>query len=240
MKQEVVHLSEYLQIGLDLAAGKTTPEEGQAAFDNFFAKLVIKPYIKHKEKIIHLAKALFKLDALNDEVTCAAYLEMARVTHGLLPYCVNLDNDVDVLKGLYVVYDAIRENGLYDYILRFCKEDYQIFSQMLTDAVNIGHIQQLLDSVAALSGEEFEKWEQELRSFKDVLTPELLSAIIEFNAQDNSAGHGLTHELANIVGENTHTSLANLDAHIQNLIDENSEDADNTEIKTEDVDIIDE
>ena len=143
---DVLELSEYLKIGIQLESGEISPEEGSRLFNDFFSKLIIKDYMKHKDKLINLAQIIMRLEGFQDEITSTAYMEMGRVFYGLLKYCVNLHADIEVFGGLYSVYDSIREHGLYDYILGFCQKDFRIFSEMLDNMVNITHIKHLANT----------------------------------------------------------------------------------------------
>ena len=76
---DVLELSEYLKIGIQLESGEISPEEGSRLFNDFFSKLIIKDYMKHKDKLINLAQIIMRLEGFQDEITSTAYMEMATV-----------------------------------------------------------------------------------------------------------------------------------------------------------------
>ena len=121
-----IKVSDYLNICLGIQDGTIDPEEGDKQITEFFEKLTIRSYMKHKDKIICLTKILFRMDAFSDEVALAAFLEMSRVSDGLLSYCINMENDLDIFGTTYGVCDLIHEFGLYDYIIKYSLECYLI------------------------------------------------------------------------------------------------------------------
>ena len=205
---DVLELSEYLKIGIQLESGEISPEEGSRLFNDFFSKLIIKDYMKHKAKLIHLAQIIMRLEGFQDEITSTAYMEMGRVFYGLLKYCVNLHVDIEVFGGLYSVYDSIREHGLYDYILGFCQKDFRIFSEMLDNMVNITHIKQLANTSALFDGAAFEEWMVTMKEFKDQLTPELLKGLIAFNNQNEESTKNLLESLSKMAVDETNHEMA--------------------------------
>lgn len=205
---DVLELSEYLKIGIQLESGEISPEEGSRLFNDFFSKLIIKDYMKHKDKLINLAQIIMRLEGFQDEITSTAYMEMGRVFYGLLKYCVNLHVDIEVFGGLYSVYDSIREHGLYDYILGFCQKDFRIFSEMLDNMVNITHIKQLANTSALFDGAAFEEWMVTMKEFKDQLTPELLKELIAFNNQNEESTKNLLESLSKMAVDETNHEMA--------------------------------
>lgn len=209
MAMETVKMSEYLALCMDMRSGRIEPEVAAAKIAEFLGKLVIKDYMPLKDKTINMVSILYHLDAFKDEASIAAYLELARVEYGLLKYCVNLEDDADLLHGLFGVYDDIREYGLYKHIIKYCQEDYERFCSMLTDSLNISHIKQLLDSVAIFNDTDFEKWKQTLSEFKSAITPEILKGLIELNAGGDPKVHEAIHALAEATVSGAETQLAN-------------------------------
>lgn len=205
---DVLELSEYLKIGIQLESGEISPEEGSRLFNDFFSKLIIKDYMKHKDKLINLAQIIMRLEGFQDEIASTAYMEMGRVFYGLLKYCVNLHVDIEVFGGLYSVYDSIREHGLYDYILGFCQKDFRIFSEMLDNMVNITHIKQLANTSALFDGAAFEEWMVTMKEFKDQLTPELLKELIAFNNQNEESTKNLLESLSKMAVDETNHEMA--------------------------------
>ena len=205
---DVLELSEYLKIGVQLESGEISPEEGSRLFNDFFSKLIIKDYMKHKDKLINLAQIIMRLEGFQDEITSTAYMEMGRVFYGLLKYCVNLHVDIEVFGGLYSVYDSIREHGLYDYILGFCQKDFRIFSEMLDNMVNITHIKQLANTSALFDGAAFEEWMVTMKEFKDQLTPELLKGLIAFNNQNEESTKNLLESLSKMAVDEANHEMA--------------------------------
>ena len=201
-------LSEYLKISIQLESGDITPEEGFKLFNDFFGKLVIKDYMKHKDKLINLAQIIMRLEGFQDEIASTAYIEMGRVFYGLLNYCVNLQVDIELLGGLYTVYDSIRENGLYYYILGFCKSDFEIFSKMLDNMINITHIKQLANTSALFDNAAFEEWAASMKEFKDQLTPEMLEGLVAFNSQTDASTKNLLDGLSKLAVDGANHSLA--------------------------------
>lgn len=205
---DVLELSEYLKIGIQLESGEISPEEGSRLFNDFFSKLIIKDYMKHKDKLVNLAQIIMRLEGFQDEIASTAYMEMGRVFYGLLKYCVNLHVDIEVFGGLYSVYDSIREHGLYDYILGFCQKDFRIFSEMLDNMVNITHIKQLANTSALFDGAAFEEWMVTMKEFKDQLTPELLKELIAFNNQNEESTKNLLESLSKMAVDETNHEMA--------------------------------
>lgn len=207
-KEEKLQLSDYLQICVDIESGKLDPEAGDAAIKDFCSKLIIKNYMKHKEKIIILTTILYRLNNFEDETSVAGFLEMDRIMYGLLGYCVNLNNNVDALGPLFGIYDAIREFGLYDYIMQYCKEDFELFSSMLHDALNIAHIKELSNTMGAFNETDIDQWTMALKEFKEQITPEVLQGLIEYGANNDSATQGLLHSLAEAAVNDSKRDLA--------------------------------
>lgn len=172
-----IKLSQYLQACVDL---KTNPnEESAKKINDLLAQLVIKPYIPLQEKMVIIGSIIFTITEEYDALGAMAHIETRKITEGLLHYVVNLDNDIIGLQNNYTVHDAIIEYGMYDIIIKYCKEDFDRLVRMIDDTFNFSNIYKLLESAQFFTDDGYHKWEEGMKNLKTELTPELMSNIQE-------------------------------------------------------------
>jgi len=208
--EEKLSLNKYLQLCYEFEQNPS--DENKQAIDEYLSKLQIKNYITMKTKIMDLTYILHSVPGDLDEPTTAAYLEMAKIMYGLLSYVVNIENDLDnIIKTLYPVYDTIRIHGLYDTIISVCREDFELFSKMLDNALNVAHIEKLTGTVALLSDEEYDKWVELMAEVKDTLKPEMLETLMKFNAVNDEGLKGLNDALIETAVEEANVEMSRSD-----------------------------
>lgn len=103
---------------------------------------------------------------------------MCKVARGLLRYCVNLDNDAEILSITMGAYDHIQTYGLAKVILNVCREDYAVLCSMVDNTFNIGHVKAFADTAALLNQTEYDKWIETMSRLKSELTPEILKGLM--------------------------------------------------------------
>lgn len=192
--EENLKLSKYLELCLSFEENPS--EENQNALQEFLTKLQIKEYMPITDKMVIMVNILSGISSEFNETGSAAFLEVGRVVKGLLGYCINLENDIEILTILYAVYDKIRTHGLYQAVLSHCEEDFNLFSTMLRDAVNIAHIQQLSTTAELFDGAAYDNWVKTMEEMKNYLTPDILTALAAFNNQNSPEATELLKNLA--------------------------------------------
>ena len=197
MNENKLLLSQFLQLTLDLERDPTP--ENEAAITEWLGKLVITDYLPIKQKAMVLVRALFAAQDEMDAPGAAVQMEMAKVAYGLLAYCVNLENDVFYLTTTWGAYDSLHTYGLIRTIKNVCNEDYQALCSMIDNSLNIGHVQQLVDTIALLNDTEYEKWISAMQQFKEALTPEVLNGLIAMGVSNDPAVRDVSSFIASDV-----------------------------------------
>ena len=192
--EENLKLSDYLDLCLKFEEDPS--EENEQNLQKFLTDLQVKEYMPITDKMIIMVDILSGISSEFSETGTAGFLEVGRVIKGLLSYCFNLDNDIEILSVLYTVYDKIRIHGLYETIISHCREDFALFTQMLRDAVNISHIQQLSSTAELFDGAAYDEWVVTMNEMKKYLTPEILTALKAFNSPNTPEAEELLKQLA--------------------------------------------
>lgn len=183
-------------------------DENLEKIHTFLQDVQIMEYMPIKDKIINIVNILRGILPDFDVAGEAAFLETGRVMTGLLGYCINLENDSSILGVTYGVYDMIRRHGLYNHILQHCKEDFDIFTVMLRDSINIANIQKISTTASLFDETEYEKWIQTMSTVQDYLTPDLVKAVLEFNAQSDENARALLKNLSDNAAESLNKDVA--------------------------------
>ena len=136
---EELKLSDYVILCSEF---EKDPEDSSKleAIDEFISKVDIREYLPLREKEIIAMEIVTSINQDFNAPATAAFLEIGRITKGLLSYCVNLENDLSIVSYNYFVVDAIYEYGLYDAIASRCEKDYKRLAKMIDDIINATNI----------------------------------------------------------------------------------------------------
>lgn len=131
--------------------------------------LIIKNYLSMEDKAICATKAF--LDADKDYSIPSIFIsigfDIAILFNCLLSYTnIDVDKITDELKT-YENYDLIYQSGLGDYILTYCKQDYNRLVNMIDKALSIEHVSSLLSSLDSIDSNVIEDMTNAIVSLKN-------------------------------------------------------------------------
>ena len=176
MDTEQLLLSDYLQLTTDFAQDPTPEREGQIT--DWLSKVVVRDYMPIKEKAMVMMDILTGAAQEYDAPGMATHMEMCKVARGLLRYCVNVENDAELLSITMGAYDNIQIYGLAKMVRNVCREDYAVLCSMVDNTFNISNVKTFADTAALLNQTEYDKWVDTMTQLKSELTPEILQGLM--------------------------------------------------------------
>lgn len=169
-------LSEYLELTTDFAQEPTFEKESRIT--DWLSQLEVREYMPMKEKALVMMDILSGAAQEYDVPGLATHLEMCKMARGLLRYCTNLENDVEILSLTMGAYDNIQIYGLAKVVRDVCHEDYGVLCSMVDNTFNISNVKTFADTAALLNKTEYDKWVNTMKQLKSELTPEVLQGLI--------------------------------------------------------------
>ena len=148
-EQGMLKLSDYLNLSLKFIDDPTS--ENEMAITDWLSQLQIRDYLPIKQKAMLMMQILMKVDQAYDAPGAAIHIAMAKVAIGLIGYCANVENDIDVMALTMGVYDNIHMYGLAKAIKNVASEDYHTLCEMVDNALDIAHVKELTDTAALFS-----------------------------------------------------------------------------------------
>lgn len=170
-------MQEYLKNPADTGAVK--------GFEALKRSLVIRDYLTAAEKNIVLFRILMDADRdINStSSTFAMAMDLGCVFDGLLSY-TNIDSTIPQEWKTYELYDMFHMSGLVDYILQYCRKDYERLVALVDRTVSFEHLTQLVDVVRKLDNKELKQTLAEFRALQEDMDPNLIrdiSDIVRYN-----------------------------------------------------------
>ena len=176
-------LTDLLELCLDFKENPT--DESEKKIVDFVNKFNVISYMPIQSKQIALALILnsatiteqdIKLGAGSDmDITDVVLnLEAGKLIYGLLPYVINLENDLGA-QGLNMgVLDLLYQFGIADHILQYCRLDFDRLDKMVEEANNYSNLAKLADNIALMSPENMAEFTNVIIDLKNELTAEKL------------------------------------------------------------------
>lgn len=170
-------MQEYLKNPADAGAVKS--------FEELKRSLAIRDYLTAAEKNIVLFRILMDADRdINStSSTFAMAMDLGCVFDGLLSY-TNIDSTIPQEWKTYELYDMFHMSGLVDYILQYCRKDYERLVALVDRTVSFEHLTQLVDVVRKLDNKELKQTLAEFRALQEDMDPNLIrdiSDIVRYN-----------------------------------------------------------
>jgi hypothetical protein len=202
MDGEKLKLSEYLLL---CSKFEDNPEDESllGKINEFLSKLSIREYIPLKEKEIILIDVLNMLNKDFDVPGVATFLEIGKLTKGMLAYCVNLENDTMFLTFGYFIVDTFYKYGLYDTIMERCGKDCNRLFKMIDDALNVSNIYRLLETASLFNKESYDEWLQSMKELKDTLDSKTLQEVLDVLGTDSEESKELLNSIKKMAIDST-------------------------------------
>lgn len=183
-ENDKIKLSKYVELCIELADSPS--EEATQKINDWLAQLQVRPYLSMKDKALTLGEVVFSIPKDFDIIGTSTYLEIYKVTRGLLQYAVNLDNDMKLTENTFGIYDLIMQFGLYDTIISYCEKDYKKFVALIDNTFNFDNIYKLITTIQFFDTESYDKWIENMNQLKTTLTPELIENIKQITKLNNT------------------------------------------------------
>lgn len=178
MNDDKLKLSDYLVL-VSKFESEPDNQEILKQIDDFLSKLIVREYMPLKEKEIAVMFILNNLNKDFDAAGASAFLEIGKVTEGLLSYCINLEKDISAIALGYYLVDSIYKYGLYSTIFNKCEKDCTRLFNMVDNAVNVSNIYRLLETASLFNADEYDKWLASMNELKDTLDSKSLQEILD-------------------------------------------------------------
>lgn len=155
------------------------------AYNEMLSDIVVRSYLPMDEKVLALYKAAIDSNKSMD-LPAAAFtggLELALLFDGLLTY-TNIDNDISTPCKTYEVYDIIYRSGAADYILQFCKPDYERLVRMMERTISYENLLELTQMMQKLDTLELKESIAEFKEIQSKIDPDVLknlTLIMQYN-----------------------------------------------------------
>ena len=205
---EELKLSKYIELCTEFEEHPEDRTKDEAIKD-FIAQLVVRDFLPMKNKVMKAMEIAALIPDDYDAASAAGTYEMARVTHGLLAYCVNLEDDLMPLDTTFVVYDKLYQYGLAPAIEKICQVDYNRFSGMLRDMVNVANIKALAQTVQLVNFGEYDRWIKIMEELKQTLTPEMVKDLVAISEMSTGQTPELVKQMAQEMIDYNDVSAAN-------------------------------
>jgi len=177
-KQKNIKLTELLEACMNFTKDPTPANELKVV--EMTQIFTYREYIPMTEKQIQIATIISHLpEDDNDALLAENWLAMGKVVYGILPYIVNLENDLNAAALTPAVVDLLYKMEIIDKILNHCEKDYKRFETMLSETLNFSNIFRLAQTAEIMNGDKLEQFVSDLRQFTKELDPDLLKKLHE-------------------------------------------------------------
>lgn len=195
---EKIKLSQYLTAAVKMSEDPS--DDNKQAVDNIINQIQVREYLYLADKEVACMNVL---SVLNDEFSAtgaARFVEMGKVIYGLLSYCLNFENDLDITAlSTPAIYDTIFINGLYSYIYEKCKEDYNRLVSMIDNMIDFNNIGKLVETASLLSTKNLKEWTKTMDNVKRNLSTEDMKNLITLaNRMTNSGSSSVEKDIQQI------------------------------------------
>ena len=189
---------EFLDVVKICQAWLKNPEGDQENkdMDELKSNLVIRPYLllRQKEKVIN--ETLYDIsiaDATGSNFTIA--LEISKKFNALFAY-TNIGQVNQALKEPEI-YDILQEAGLFDYIMQYCKNDYNEVIQAVNNAISFERIKDLLDCMKTMDSDSIKSFTDEIHRMQLEIDPEVIIAMGDIVKSEDPLLHTVSKEIEN-------------------------------------------
>lgn len=232
-KEENIKLSELLEVCLKFK--KQPTDTNEIIVKSLVNKMVIRKYTPLTIKQLNLVLILSQITERMDAVEAGIQVEIGKIIYGLLPHVVNLVNDLDRVSGIASVVDILHEQGIVDYIKKYCLDDYVDFCNMVQNSVHFSNIERLSRVAALLDRESLEEFTNSIYTLKEELTPEKLEMLKSLAVSGSEEFKVLKETIADeVLGDMFKQELNTLlPEDLRKKEDDSEQNKDNGEEKTE-------
>ena len=160
-----------------------TKQENIDNFENMKQKLVVRKMLPLLFKEDVLTKVLASIESYGDELYsyCSA-LELSLTFNALMAY-TNIDLMIDSALKDYGYYDLIWMSGLADYILGFCRDDYNHLKEMVYQMLNFSNLKELFNALNGVDTEALDRLTKEVNETRTNIDPSIianLAKVVDF------------------------------------------------------------
>ena len=178
----MLKIEEVIQILQDFLSD---PQNNQSKYDKLKSALVIQKYLPLNVKVVIVYLSLLENDFGVDfnPVMFVARIDISLIFNGLLSY-TNIEKGESKEYKTYENYDLLYQTGLVDYILTYCKEDFERLYKMTQEAISFSNIEKLTEALSMLDTEKVDKLTEEFKKFRTELDPQIIeniSDIVRYN-----------------------------------------------------------
>lgn len=206
MEEEKLKLSKYELLCVKF---EENPENTQLLdeIQEFLSKLVIREYIPLKEKEYILMDVLRTINKDFDVPGVVTFLEIGKLTLGLIKYCVNLENDLGPLNIGHFVVDTFYKYGLYDAIISKCEKDCNRLFKMIDESMNVSNIYRLLQTISLFDQKSYDDWLKSMKDLKDTLDSKTLQEVLDVLNEDNEGNKELIDSVKKVAIESANKEM---------------------------------
>lgn len=158
-------------------------EEKAKALEEMKNSLSVRTYLPLRQKAIVWQKVLSDIEMADEELyTFSMAKEIAMMFDGLLAYVENINYNIDAVLKDEGIYDILVISGIYDYILMFCKSDYERLEKGVSDILSLRGVQHIAESFARINPDALDRLTDEFKKFTLETKPEVLKMYADISA----------------------------------------------------------
>ena len=236
MEEEKLKLSDYLIMCSEFEKDPTNTDILDG-IDGFLSRLSIREYIPLHEKEIIMMNVLTSLNKDYDAPGTAVFLEIGKISMGLLAYCTNLENDATFLNYSYYIVDAIYMHGLYDIITAICEEDCNRLFKMIDDTINASNIYRITETASLFNQNSYDEWLKNMEDLKQTMDSQSIKDLLMVFGSGSQEAKDLLEQIQNVALESIKTDVQSESDKFAKAAEEQSEnieDSDKEDISEED------
>lgn len=197
MENNALKLEEIL---LAAAEWMNDPESKETtdALEALKSKMIVREYLPIKQKELIASKIVSGID-LDDEnrYKDEMFIEMGKTFYGLLAY-VNVDPNYDEELFDYKYFDVFWASGFGDFILSFCKKDYDRLCDMIDTKFSFENLSNLISTIMSMNTDKLDEFIKEAGEVKKTVNEDVIHDLATIVAQNDATLEGLKETIDGI------------------------------------------
>lgn len=170
-------------------------EEKINAFEEIKRNTTVRAFLPIAAKMIILERLIRDINLFPDEIyDFAGAFEICSTFDAILSY-TNVDLNFDPILKDYEYYDILWQSGYCDYVLDFCKRDYERLINMAWQMIDYNNLKQLLDALSRIDSSAIENLGKKIDKIKTEINPEIIKNLSNIVAGNDSLLTGIKNEI---------------------------------------------
>lgn len=168
-----------------------------AEFEKIKRQLIIKKHLPIAQREAVILKTLIDVRSIDSELNLgqiANAFEISLTFNAILAY-TNIDPDINVIYKDDIFYDVLWESGFIDYILNFCRSDYERVEKQIYQAVSYNNMVQLMENIDALNLDKMDDLTKKIKDYTLDMDPDMIKNLAEIAKMNDPLLNDLKNNL---------------------------------------------